>query len=245
MRALTFDFTAYRVLVIGGTQGTGLTVAHAFADAGAQVTVTGTMMLRELYDADLTPFDYEMVNLARQDSIDQLVSSVDDVDVVVLAAGCNLPYGLPDHERSFIAEAVRSGVLGPMFLATRLRLKLSHSPAPGGGCFIMTGAARRWWELTTSPEQATDELAAATTRAAEAWAGIGTRINAVIEPARSSLLPRQATREAFIATAAQREQGGDVMVRTQRRVTEAVSDATLFLASDAAARITGQTIRLS
>lgn len=245
MRAQTFDFTAYRVLVVGGTRGTGLTIAHAFADGGAHVTVTGTMMLRELYDADLTPFDYEMVNLARQDSIDHLVSTIGEVDVVVLAAGCNLPYGLPDHERDFIGGAVRSGVLGPMFLATRLRLKLSQSPAPGGGSFVLTGSVRRWLELTMTADEATDELVSATARAADAWTGIGTRINTVIEPSRSSLLPRQSTREAFVEGAARRAQGGDVMVRTQPRVADAMSDAALFLASESAARLTGQSLRLS
>jgi 3-oxoacyl-[acyl-carrier protein] reductase len=35
------------------------------------------------------------------------------------------------------------------------------------------------------------------------------------------------------------------MVRTQQRAEDAVTDATLFLASTSAARITGQTLRIS
>jgi NAD(P)-dependent dehydrogenase (short-subunit alcohol dehydrogenase family) len=40
--SLTFDFGGAHVLVTGGTSGIGHAIAHAFADAGAHVTVTGT-----------------------------------------------------------------------------------------------------------------------------------------------------------------------------------------------------------
>ena len=140
MTSGSYDFTGYEVLVIGGTRGEGHTIASAFARSGANVTVTGTMMLRALYDTDLAAFDYESVNLARQESIDNLVGIIGHLDVLVLAASCNLPFGLPADERAFIAEAARSGLLGPTFLTTRMRLKLGQSPAPGGGCVINTGA---------------------------------------------------------------------------------------------------------
>jgi 3-oxoacyl-[acyl-carrier protein] reductase len=241
MSGQAHDFTGYEVLVVGGTSGSGHAVARAFADSGAHVTVTGTLMLRELYDTDLGGLDYEMVNLARQDSIDHLVSTVEHLDVLVLAAGCNLPFGLPDSERSFISEAVRSGVLGPTFLTTRLRLKLSQSPAVGGGCVVNTGAVRRWLELSLPAERAGEELAAATARAAETWAGIGVRVNSVVEGPHG-LLPRQA--EPFSTGA--RVAGGDTLVRRQLpRLQDAVADLALYLAAPMGARISGQTIRLS
>ena len=118
------------------------------------VTVTGTMMLRSLYDNDLPAFDYESVNLARQESIDHLVGTVNHIDVLVLAASCHLPYGLPPGEQAFIAGAARSGLLGPTFLTTRLRLKLGQSPALGGGCVVNTGAVTSWLQLSTTPEAA-------------------------------------------------------------------------------------------
>ena len=151
MTSGSYDFTGYEVLVIGGTRGEGHTIASAFARSGANVTVTGTMMLRALYDTDLAAFDYESVNLARQESIDNLVGIIGHLDVLVLAASCNLPFGLPADERAFIAEAARSGLLGPTFLTTRMRLKLSQSPAPGGGCVINTGAVAKWLELSSTP----------------------------------------------------------------------------------------------
>jgi 3-oxoacyl-[acyl-carrier protein] reductase len=235
------DFTGYEVLVVGGTRGEGYAIASAFADAGASVTVTGTMMLRELYDTDLSRFDYEQVNLARQESIDHLAGVVRHLDVLVLAATCNLPYGLPPSEQSFIAEAARLGLIGPKFLTTRLRLKLSQSPALGGGCVINTGAVRTWLELSSTPEAAQAELVDATARAGDNWAGLGVRVNAVVQSSRA-VLPRQYAPGA--GTGGSRL-AGDTMVRTQQRAEDAVTDATLFLASTSAARITGQTLRIS
>lgn len=237
------DFTDHQVLVVGGTRGDGHAIATAFADAGAAVTVTGTMMLSELYDNDLRRFDYEMVNLARQQSMDQLVASTSHIDVLVLAASAHLPYGLPDTEQAFVAEAVRSGVLGPAYLTTRLRFKLSQSPAIGGGCVINTGAVRTWMELSSSPEAAQTELVAATRRAGEQWAGLGIRVNGVMQTARG-VLPRQYSPAS--AGGWSGHSSGDTLVRApQSLLRDAVAASTLFLAGASASRITGQTLRLS
>ena len=243
MTSGSYDFTGYEVLVIGGTRGQGHTIASSFARAGASVTVTGTMMLRALYDTDLSQFDYESVNLARQESIDQLVGAIDHVDVLVLAASCNLPYGLPPGERAFVVEAARSGLLGPTFLTTRLRLKLSNSPALGGGCVVNTGAVRAWLELSSTPEAAQAEVIESTARAGEQWAGLGVRVNSVLQAPRPAL-PRQYAPPPE-PVGGSRIAGGTLVRTQQQRVGEAVADATLFLASSAASRITGQTLRLS
>ena len=170
---------------------------------------------------------------------------IGDIDILVLAAGCNLPYGLPASERDFIGEAVRSGVLGPMFLTTRLRLKLSQSHAPGGGCVINTGSVARWLELTADPEDALDELALATARAASNWSGIGVRVNSVIEPAKASFLPRQVGATSVYRQTGSHSAGADTMLRGQPTATEAMAAMCLFLATVDASRLSGQTLHLS
>ena len=201
------------------------------------MTVTGTMMLRALYDNDLSQFDYESVNLARQDSIDHLAGMVDHLDVLVLAASCNLPYSLPPDEHAFLAQAARSGLIGPTFLTTRLRLKLSQSPAPGGGCVVNTGAVRTWLELYSTADEAQAQVIESTARAGEKWAGLGVRVNSVLQTTRP-VLPRQ------YAPRAGTRMAGDTLVRPQEsRIGESVAQAALFLAGSA--RMTGQTLRLS
>ncbi|GAA5117917.1 SDR family oxidoreductase [Alloalcanivorax gelatiniphagus] len=239
----SYDFTGYQVLVVGGTRGEGHRIASSFAASGASVTVTGTMMLRSLYDTDLSAFDYESVNLARQESIDHLVGTVGHLDVLVLAASCHLPYGLPPDEQAFVAEATRSGLLGPTFLTTRLRLKLGQSPALGGGCVVNTGSVTSWLQLSTTPEAARRELVESTARAADNWAGLGVRVNSVL-PAPRTVLPRQYS-PASTPSGGSRAAGGTLVRTPQPRVGDAVADAALFLASSGAARITGQTLRLS
>lgn len=241
MSSVSHDFAGYRVLVVGGTRGTGLTIATRFAEAGAFVTVTGTMMLRELYDSPVARFNFETVNLARQSSIDNLAASVANLDVLVLAAGANLPYDLPASETSFITQAVRSGMLGPTFLTTRLRLKLSQSSAPGGGCVIHAGGVRQWFEMS-HPGNAVQAKIQHTERLADQYAGIGVRVNSVTSP--QGLLPRQYSGQAQ-ATERSMAQGDTLVRPTRQSLAAAVADSTLFLASDAAARITGQTLRLS
>jgi 3-oxoacyl-[acyl-carrier protein] reductase len=239
----SYDFTGYQVLVVGGTRGEGHTIASSFAACGASVTVTGTMMLRSLYDTDLSAFDYESVNLARQDSIDHLAATVEQIDVLVLAATCNLPYGLPPGEQAFIAEATRSGLLGPTFLTRRLRLKLGQSPALGGGCVVNTGAVRTWLELSHTPEAAQAELVESTARSADNWAGLGVRVNSVVQSVRP-VLPRQFAPRAT-STGGSRVAGGTLVRAQQSGTTDAVADAVLVQASSAASRITGHTLRIS
>ncbi|MBC2934112.1 SDR family oxidoreductase [Nocardioides sp. zg-1228] len=239
----SYDFTGYQVLVVGGARGEGHAIASDFASSGASVTVTGTMMLRSLYDTDLSAFDYESVNLARQDSIDHLAASITHIDVLVLAAPCALPHGLPPDEQAFIAQAVRSGLLGPTFLTTRLRLKLGQSPALGGGCVVHTGAVTSWLQLSGTPEAARRDLVETTARAGHNWAGLGVRVNAVL-PMSPSVLPRQYA-PGPASGGGSRTAGGTLVRARSPQVADAVADATLFLASSAAARITGQTLLIS
>jgi 3-oxoacyl-[acyl-carrier protein] reductase len=115
---------------------------------------------------------------------------IDHLDVLVLAASANLPYGLPPDEQAFVAQAARSGLLGPTFLTTRLRLKRSQSPALGGGCIVTTGAVRTWLELSSTTEEAQAQVVASIARAGEKWAGLGVRVSSVLQTTRP-VLPRQ------------------------------------------------------
>ena len=150
MSSGSYDFTGYEVLVVGGHAARGTRSPPPSPGPARRVTVTGTMMLRALYDTDLSQFDYESVNLpARSDRQpgrrDRPHRRARARRVVpTCRSACRPASGRSSPRRPAPA------LLGPTFLTTRLRLKLSQSPAPGGSCVINTGAVSKWLELSAT-----------------------------------------------------------------------------------------------
>ena len=98
------------------------------------------------------------------------------------------------------------------------------------------------WSSACAPEAAQAELVELTSRAADNWAGLGVRVNSVV-PAIRPTLPRQFAPRAA-STGGSRVAGGTLVRSQQTGVSDAVADSVLFLASSAASRITGHTLRL-
>lgn len=70
-----FDFQGKRVLVTGGSQGIGLGIANGFADAGADVLITGTRERPTDYENDLSRFTYVRARLGMQEDRAALVAA--------------------------------------------------------------------------------------------------------------------------------------------------------------------------
>ena len=113
----TYDFAGRHVLVTGGTRGLGRTLAAAFHRAGARVTVTGTQSLTSAYDASISRYAYERLELTDHDSIVRVAQAVGPLDVLVNAAGARIPTSLDVHDREFVSQAIRLGLVGPSHLA--------------------------------------------------------------------------------------------------------------------------------
>ena len=62
MNSLSFDFGGTAVLVTGGTSGIGHAIATTFADAGAEVIVTGTRAAATEYETALDRFTYRRLD---------------------------------------------------------------------------------------------------------------------------------------------------------------------------------------
>ena len=87
---IEFDYAGARVLVTGGTSGIGAAIAGAYADAGAQVTITGTRGSPADYDEDLSRFDYRQLDVERGEQVDAVAAGVDRLDILVNNAGLAL-----------------------------------------------------------------------------------------------------------------------------------------------------------
>ncbi len=235
-----FDFTGRRVLVTGGTRGVGLATAQAFAEAGAQVAVTGTKILPSLYDADLSAYDYHQLQLSSSNAIEGLLDELDDVDVLVNCAAARLPGALDGQEREFVAHSARLGFVGPARLTNRMRRRIAASRIPGGGAVVNTGATRRWFELTQGVSEAQAELVAHTRRTGDSWRRHGARVNSVVEAA-GVTVPTQGRPPGA-------PRAGNVLTRpTSSRAALArdVASVVVFLSSSGAAGISGQTIHVN
>lgn len=232
-----FDFTGRRVLVTGGTRGLGLGIAQAFARSGARVAITGTHHLMASYDADLRAFEYQRLELTDHDDIAEVADSVGAIDVLVNAAGLRLPHSTDSSQREFVSHAARIGLIGPTQLCSRLRFRLGQSTMRGGGAIVHTQALRHWFAVSHGGAAAHTEMLNHTARQGAELFRAGIRVNTV---AATVEVPRQSPLRVEID-----KNSGPLLTRPrlQRSGTQQdVASAVLFMASSAAAFITGQTL---
>ena len=225
----TYDFGGRHVLVTGGTRGFGRTIAAAFNRAGARVTITGTQSLRSAYDASLSAFGYERLELTDHDSIVRVAQQVGPLDVLVNAAGARIPTSLDVHDREFVSQAIRLGLVGPSHLANRLRYRLGESEMRGGGVIINTHSLRRWLEISHGAAAAQAEMLSLTSRLGASWARTGVRVNGV---ASTAAVAHQSSLRVEID-----RHSGPLLTRPrplQSGTLQDVAQAALFLASGAA-----------
>jgi 3-oxoacyl-[acyl-carrier protein] reductase len=238
MREPSYDFSGRRVLITGGTRGMGLYVAHAFADAGAHVTVTGNQYLRAYYDADLSRFGYDQLRLMDRDSVSAVAGRVRDLDILVNNAPPAMPADADVTERQFLGHAVQLGLVGPFALTHRLRYRLGQSSMYGVGVVVNMPSAEQWLAMAHG-DHARHELTGRTRRLASEWSRSGVRVNSVTA---RLVKPQRAGLRVEIDRSS-----GPLLTRTRSAPSGTVRDvgnAVLFLASSGAAAIRGQTFHV-
>jgi 3-oxoacyl-[acyl-carrier protein] reductase len=235
---VTFDFTGSRVLVTGGTSGIGFAIASAFADAGADVVITGTKADADAYDVDLARFTYRQCRMTEVLDIEAVASGLDRLDVLVNNAGQNLPGGRNEYEPDVFEETVAINLFGAFRMASAVRPLLAAS---ANASVVNLGSMSSFFAVEIVPGYGAAKAGVVqmTKTLAVAWAKHGIRVNAVapgvVETGMTApMLPFEQITAPLLARTP--------MARFAQP--EEIAPAVLFLSSPAASYITGQTLNI-
>jgi NAD(P)-dependent dehydrogenase (short-subunit alcohol dehydrogenase family) len=239
MNSLTFDFAGANVLVTGGTSGIGNGVATAFANAGAAVTITGTRASAADYDDDLSAFAYHRCLIQEPDSVDTLVDSLGDLDILINNAGGPYPAGDEYDPDGYIAS-VTQNMFGPMRLTMKCYDRLKSSNAPGGASVVNIVSMSAFRSAVFVPGYASSKmgLIALTMNLSRRWADDGIRVNAVAP----GLIDTRLTHPAMSIPAVMDVEIGFHTPLGRPGTPEDCAGAVLFLCTDAASYITGTSV---
>ena len=228
-----FDFTGRSVLVTGASAGIGNAIARGFRDAGATVHATGTRP-RTSYDTDLDGMTFHQTDIGDGDALQTLADAVPELDVLVNNAGTVL-YRRQEYERENFQRVLDVNLTGMMTLSGLLRPKLAASSAAS---IVNLTSVTAFFGSRGNPAYGASKagIVQLTKTLAVAWARDGIRVNAIAP--------------GFIATEMTKvSQTGAVNEGILKRTPLGrwgrpadIAGAAMFLASDAAAFVTGETI---
>lgn len=232
------DFTAARVLVVGGSSGIGNGIAQAFRARGAAVHVWGTRPGAEDYDgmegSDLTGLGYDCVDVGDPGAIAAAAQPFDGLDVLVLCQGTVI-YRRGEFERAGWDRVMAVNLDSLMHCATRFRDALSASR----GSIIVVSSVAGFKANIGNPAYAASKAGAVslTKTLGQAWAGLGIRVNGLAPGLVDTKLTKVTTENP------ERLAGALARIPQGRLGTPAdMAGVALFLASPLAAYVTGQTV---
>lgn len=239
MNTINFDFSDANVLVTGGTSGIGNGIASAFAEAGAEVTITGTRSDADDYDDDLSDFEYRQCQIQDPNSVDALVNSLGELDILINNAGGPYPAGDEYDPDGYIAS-VAQNMFGPMRLTMQCYERLKASEAEGGASVVNIVSMSAFRSAVFVPGYASSKmgLLALTMNLSRRWSNDGIRVNAVAP----GLIDTRMTRPAMGIPQIMDVEIGFHTPLGRPGTPKDCAGATLFLCTDAASYITGSTI---
>lgn len=242
-----FDLTGRTALVTGGNSGIGIAMAHALAMAGASIILVARRKAElEIAAARLshdgiavTTISADLVAKDAHKTVEDAVRSRSlTVDIVINAAGINLrrPFAEVSADDFDLHTALH---LRAPFLLTQ-----TFAPAMaerGWGRIINIASLQSWRAFPDSaPYGAAKGGVLQLTRAiAEQWSRHGVTCNAIAP----GFFPTPLTEPVFKDSEGANRIAAQTAIGRNGEVTD-LAGATVFLASDASAYITGQTLAI-
>jgi NAD(P)-dependent dehydrogenase (short-subunit alcohol dehydrogenase family) len=240
MATTSFDFGGRRVLITGGSSGIGLGVAQAFANAGAEVLITGRRPDASEYDADLSGFVYKQAEMTDRASLERLTGELDRLDVLVNNAGTHL-IQFDEWKPETFSQALQMHLVSAFQLANSCKPLLARSKLAGGGSVLNTVSMTAFRAAPMNPAYGAAKagLVQMTLSLGATWARDNVRVNAVAP----GLIETKMTAPIKMKGMEAIERAELDRVPMGRWGTpEDVAAAYLFLASEEARFITGHTL---
>ncbi len=233
-----FDFSGARVLVTGGSNGIGLGIASAFADAGGRVTITGTRAAARDYPHDLGRFAYTPLDVRDKDAIARVSASLGALDVLVNNAGANFPFQPSEWDPDVFEDSVRVNLFSAWRMSLACKPLLSASALAGGASVINLASMASFRAVPIVPGYGSAKagIVALTRNLGVQWARENVRVNAVAPGLTDSNMttPMKAFPEIEAAELAK-------IPMARRGTPDEIAPAVLFLASAQASYVTGAT----
>lgn len=166
-------FQGRGVVVVGGTSGIGAAVAERFAALGARVTVAGLGSAEA--SRSLAAVRAVELDIARDDDLERFIGGLDDLHVLVNAAG--IIHRNDEYRPEVFARVLEVNLTGTMRACVSARPLLRRT----GGCVVNVASMLSFRGGPAVPGYSASKggVLQLTKALAVAWAPEGIRVNAV------------------------------------------------------------------
>ena len=232
-------------LITGGSRGIGRASALAFADAGASVVVAS----RKLPDLEGVVKEIEAKGVKglavashvakiedSQSLVEQVKAEFGRIDILFNNAGTNPYYGPLLNAEEWAWDATMNVNLKGQFFLSQLVARMMKEQ--GGGSIINTSSVGGLRPSDLNIYSVTKAAFIMLTKVmAKEWGQYGIRVNAIAPGVIKTRLSEQLWKDPVVGEAARQR-----MAMLRLGEPEEVAGVVLFLASDAASYVTGETI---